>query len=130
MTYLSFLALTLIHRPLLNTPDPVRECRIQDEVHGYSGCGVDFCGVPAELPVEVEECSCNENGGVAEEEANVGFGVDLAEAEVVEVGGDVFVGGVFEVCEGIKCLGFKERKGRGRVCETGKEGKIIARDCE
>ena len=85
------------HQATLHSPDPERIRPVQGKVRDDRGDGPVLCRLEAELVVEVERCCCDEDGGVAEGEADIGVVVGLVEVEGCEVVCEGVVGGVFEV---------------------------------
>lgn len=84
-----------VYNASLDEVDPGCEEAVEEGVEGDGDGGVGFCGVEAEGVVPVEAGGAEEEGGVAEGEADVGEGVGLGEVQGVQVGGDGVVGGVF-----------------------------------
>lgn len=96
-TYLARLALALVHNALLDKPQPVAKGAVEHEIRYHGGQGKRLAGLPAKLPVVVEQGACNGHGRVAQDEADVGLRVDLLELEAVEVIGQRIVGGALEI---------------------------------
>ena len=99
--YLPRLPLPREHNALFNRPYPVREYSVYDEVCDDRRCCVSFRGIPALLPIEVEESACDGDRAIAEEEPNISLRVRLPEFEGGQVVGESIIGGVFEVWDRI-----------------------------
>ena len=82
--------------PLFHTPYPIRQGAIEYEICNHSPQRPVLGSVPSELVISVEGCACNQDGGVAECESDVGEKMRLLEFERCEVIGEGVVGGVFE----------------------------------
>lgn len=96
-THLARLTLALVHDTTLDKPQPVAKGTVEQEVGDDGRQGVGLGGGPAKLPVIVEEGAGNSDGRIAEAQADVGLGVQLSEAQRVEVVGQRVVGRVLEV---------------------------------
>lgn len=103
--YLRPLPLPHKHRSPLHCPDPIRQRAVQRKIRQHGPERVGFGRVPAELVVAVEGDGGDDNGGIAEGQADVGQEVGLFEFEGGEVVGEGVVGGVFEVCAGEVLVG-------------------------
>lgn len=84
----------LVHRPLLDEADPVRQRAIEQGVQRDGGRGVVLGGLEAQLVVPQEAGGGDGEGAVAQGQTRVYEGVVLLELERVEVVGDRVVGGV------------------------------------
>lgn len=100
-THLLPLPHPLKHQPLLHRPHPIRIERIQHRIRGHRHRRPMLRRRPPELVIRHKGDRGNDHGEVAHRQAEVEFGVVLAEGEAAEVVGEGVVGGVFEVVEGV-----------------------------
>lgn len=99
-THLATFPSTNVYETLLDSPDPVGESAVQEEVGDNSESGETFRSLEAILVVESKSNGGDYDSSVPESELDVGVPVRLAELEAVQVVLESIVGCVLAVCGG------------------------------
>lgn len=86
---------------LLLEPYPQSQRRVEYGVDNHSAGCVVFCALEAELVVPEKAGGSDQEGGVAQAQADIGEGVGLLELQGIQVVGNRIIRGVLEICSGV-----------------------------